>query len=52
MVPVVSSPPPQREMSQLERQYEELEEVGREIEQALRDANESEYYSSTLHREL
>ena len=28
-------------MSQLERQYDELEEVGRDIEQALRDAEES-----------
>ena len=33
----------QREMSQLERQYEELEEVGRHIEQALRDAEDSEF---------
>ena len=32
----------QREMSQLERQYEELEEVGRHIEQCLRDADNSE----------
>ena len=31
----------QREMSQLEWQYDELEEVGRDIEQALRDAEES-----------
>ena len=31
----------QREMSQLERQYEELEEVGRHIEQCLRDADNS-----------
>ncbi len=28
-------------MSQLERQYDELEEVGRKIEQALRDAEDS-----------
>ena len=28
-------------MSQLEQQYDELEEVGRDIEQALRDAEES-----------
>ena len=27
-------------MSQLEQQYDELEEVGRELEQALRDAGE------------
>jgi len=32
----------QREMSQLERQYEELEDVGRQIEQCLRDADNSE----------
>lgn len=32
----------QREMSQLDRQYEELEEVGRNIEQCLRDADGSE----------
>ncbi len=30
-------------MSQLERQYEELEVVGRDIEEALRDAEDSEY---------
>ena len=29
-------------MSQLDRQYEELEEVGRNIEQCLRDADGSE----------
>ena len=32
----------QREMSQLERQYKELEDVGRHIEQCLRDADNSE----------
>ena len=32
----------QREMSQLDRQYEELEEVGRNIEQCMRDAEGSE----------
>ena len=31
-------------MSQLERQYDELEEVGRNIENALRDAEDSEFY--------
>jgi hypothetical protein len=31
-------------MSQLERQYDELEEVGRNIENALRDAEDSEIY--------
>ena len=31
----------QREMGQLERQYEELEEVGRQIEQCLRDTEGS-----------
>ncbi len=30
-------------MSQLERQYDELEIVGREIEEALRDAEDSKY---------
>lgn len=33
----------QREMSQLERQYEEFEEYGREIEQQLRDSEGSEF---------
>ncbi len=32
----------QRETSQLDRQYEELEVVGRQIEEALRDAENSE----------
>ena len=36
----------QREMSQLERQYDELEEVGRNIENALRDADDGETMSS------
>ena len=31
----------QREMSQLDQQYDEMEEYGRQIEQALRDAEES-----------
>lgn len=31
-------------MSQLERQYDELEEVGRNIESALRDAEDCEIY--------
>ena len=30
-------------MSQLERQYDELEEVSREIENALRDAEDSKF---------
>ena len=34
----------QREMSQLERQYDELEDVGRGIEQALRDAAASKLW--------
>lgn len=31
-------------MSQLERQYDELEEVGRNIESALRDAEDGKIY--------
>lgn len=31
----------QREMSQIELQYEEMEEIGREVEQNLRDAEGS-----------
>lgn len=34
-------------MSQLERQYDELEEFGRQIEQELREAEESELIHST-----
>ena len=33
----------QREMSQLERQYDELEEVGRDIENALRESEDGEF---------
>ncbi len=34
----------QREMSQIELQYEELEEIARNVEQNLRDSEESNYY--------
>ena len=35
-------------MSQLDRQYEELEEVGRNIEQCMRDAEGSELQSRSV----
>lgn len=39
----------QREMSQIELQYEELEDIAREIEQNLRDAEGSKLISLHLH---